>query len=318
MRILSILFVIFIFPQLCLAQSLSGDGISPVPVLDLQPAFPSPGETVKVSFGDYRAGTVGSEINWFYNGNLIPDAKNKREVAVTAPAVGNSALIKMVVSLNGLSETHSTLIKPVYLDIIIEPQTHVPEFYTGRALPSIGSQINATALLNDGKTLGNNYIYVWRINDDVYDGGGIRNQNTIQFPMPRGSNTTLSVQVSTYGGVTIARRTLFVPSVKPEIHYYEINPLYGIEAKAITSNFNLISNSATIRTEPYYLDSNVFNYPDILEWTINGQKVSPNASNPYEVTLKKTGDPGEAKLDVHVRSLTQLLQGAKGGITINI
>jgi hypothetical protein len=318
MRILQILFVIFLLPQLCAAQPPDAGNVNPTPELDLQPAFPSPGEKVTVTFTDYRGGMVGSEINWFYNDNLIPDAKDKHEVSVMAPGVGEQASVKMVVNQHGLLETHRTTIKPIYLDLIVEPQTHVPEFYTGRALPSIGSQINVTALLSDGKSLSTNYIYTWRINDTVYENGPIRNQNIISFPMPQGSNSILSLQVSTYDGTNIAQRAIYLPSVKPEIHFYEINPLYGLSTKAIVGNFNLIGNSTTFRTEPYYLDSNVFNYPDILDWKINNQKATPDSNNPYEVTLERTGDPGSTRLDFHVRSLSQLLQGAKSGITINI
>jgi hypothetical protein len=318
MRILPLLFVIFTLPQLCAAQSLGGGAVNPLPTLDLEPAYPSPQDTVKVIFNDYRSNTVGSEVRWFYNNNLIPEATDRREVEVTAPAAGSVAEVKMVITKNGNVETHSATIRPVYLDIIIEPQTHIPEFYTGRALPSIGSQINVIALLNDGKALSNDYVYTWRVNDKVLQGGGLRGQSTVNFIMPQGSNTILSLQVATYAGEVIAKRTLLVPSVKPEIHFYETNPLYGVETKAIKDSFNLIGNSSIIRTEPFYLDSTVFNYSDILEWTIDGKKVTPDSNNPYEVTLERTGYPGNARLGFHVRSTTQLLQGAKADIGINI
>lgn len=224
----------------------------------------------------------------------------------------------MVITIGGASETHSVTLKPLYLDLIIEPQTHVPDFYIGRALPSVGSQVNVTALLNNGKSFDTNYIYTWRINDAVYQGTGLRNKNSINFTLPQGSNTTLSLQVATYSGVVIAKRTLFVPQAKPELHFYEINPLYGIETKALVGDFSLIGNSAIIRTEPYYLDSNVFNNPTILNWTINRNPASPDSSNPYEVTLERTGEAGDANLGFQVQSTTQLLQGVKGSLVIHI
>lgn len=316
-RLLLLLFVVLIVPHLCAAQSFSS-GINPQPTLELQPDYPSPSQHVKVSFNDYRGGTAGSEINWFYNGNLIPDAQNKREVEVTAPDAGSTATVKMVLKIGPINETHVVVIKPVYLDIIIEPQTHVPDFYTGRALPSVGSQINATALLNSGKQLGTNYIYTWRVNEEVVSGSGMRNQNKIQFSVPHGSTASVSLEVSDYNGVVIASRAVSIPLVKPELHFYEINPLYGVETHAIVGAFSLIGNGAIIRTEPYYLDSAIFNNPDIINWTINNSPAAPDSSNPYQVSLTRTGNPGAANLDFRVQSTTQFLQGVKGGIQINI
>jgi hypothetical protein len=310
------LLIVCVAPHLVTAQSIT-NGINPQPELSVQPAYPNPGEQVKVSFDDYRGSAANSEISWFYNGDLIPDAENKRAVVVTAPAAGDTASIKVVIKIGALTETHVTVLNPVYLDIIIEPQTHVPDFYTGRALPSVGSQINATALLNNGKQLGNDYIFTWRINDEVFSGNGLRNQNKIQFSATHGSTVSLSLEVSDYGGTVIARRAILIPFAKPELHFYEINPLYGIETTAISNTFNLIGNSATIRTEPYYLDSSVFNNPNILQWTINGSNASPD-NNPYQVSLTRTGDPNSSNLDFRVQSTTQFLQGIRGGIKINI
>lgn len=318
MRISALLFVIFILPQLCFAQSLTSDGINPAPDLELQPAYPSPGEKTTIRFNDYRSNTIGSEIRWFYNNSLITTANDRREVEVVAPAVGQTIVVKMVLTTNGVSEVHNVTLKPLYLDLIIEPQTHVPDFYKGRALPSVGSQINVTALLGNGKNLDTNYIYTWRINGAVYQGEGLRNKNSMSFLMPQGSNTTLSLQVSTYAGVVVAKRTILVPLAKPELHFYEINPLYGIGTVSVGDDFNLISNSAILRGEPYYLDSTVFNNPNVLSWTINGQPTEPDYSNPYQVTMEKTGGGGEASLGFHVRSTIQLLQGIKGNITIHI
>jgi hypothetical protein len=316
-RIFLFLFIICTVPHVAAAQAFSG-GVNPQPSLDLQPAYPSPGEQVKISFNDYRGGAVGSEIDWFYNGNLIPDAQNKREVEVSAPEAGMTATVKMVIKIGGIGETHQAVLKPAYLDLIIEPQTHVPDFYTGRALPSIGSQINATALLNNGKQLGTNYIYTWRVNDEVVSGSGMRNQNKIQFSVPHGSAASLSLEVSDYDGTVLASRAISIPLVKPELHFYEINPLYGIETHAISTAFNLIGNGAIIRTEPFYLDSVVFNTPNVLDWTINGTKATPDSTNPYQISLARTGNPGASSLGFRVQSTTQFLQGIKGAIQINI
>jgi hypothetical protein len=270
-----------------------------------------------VHLEDYRSNTSGAKIHWFYDGDAIPDADNERDVTVTAPVAGKTAVIKAVLEYNGLSETFTKEIKPLYLDIIIEPQTHVPSFYIGRPLPSVGSIIHATALLNDGTSLGTDYVYTWQINDTFIGSGPIRGGNVVNFPMPQGSAAVLSLQVSSVNGSVIAKRVISLLSAKPELQYYEVNTLLGLIPKAIYRSFNFIGNSAIIRIEPYYLDSTVFNKPSILTWKINNAPVTPN-NNPYEVTLERTGNPGDAKLGFEVRSTIQLLQGVKGELNLHL
>ena len=285
------------------------------PSLVVEPAYPTPGSEFTVRFDDVRSAAQGANIRWFYNN--VEVAQDTREVVFVAPEVGQSATVKVLLDVSGRIETYQTVVEPLYFDLIIEPQTHVPEFYPGRALPSVGSQTRVTALLDNGRSLGNDYIYLWRINDTVFGAGPLRGQNAITFPMPQGIEAILSVQVSTLSNVVVAKRTIAIRSVRPEVQWYELNTLYGLETRALTS-FNLIGNSAIFRAEPYYLDSVVFNRPDILEWKLDRAKIISNNTNPYEMTLERTGNPGDALLGFQVRSLSQLLQGANKNLQINL
>ena len=318
MRPLLILLIFLIVPQITQAQySGMSTNLNTAPALTTEPTYPSPGQEVTIAFDDFRGAMGAARLTWFYNGSAIKDAENQHMVKVTAPDAGNKATIKLLLDYNGLIESYTTTIAPLYLDLIIEPQTHVPGFYIGRALPSIGSHVKVTALLGNGKLFGNDYVYSWRINDVVFEGGPLRNVNKINFVMPQDRNSTLSLQVSTYNNVVVAKRTILLPLAAPELHFYEINSLFGLESRTL-KDFNFIANSATIRTEPYYLDSEVFNNPSILGWKINGSPVASDGQNPYEVTLERTGEPGDATLDFRVRSTVQLLQGVDGRVNINL
>jgi hypothetical protein len=316
------LFCVLLFFGAILPAQAQFDGFSSVnakPALEFQPSYPSPGETVMVSLNDYRSAWGGAEIRWYVNDTEALSAQNKRQLAVAAPDVGSRSTIKAVLNLpSGHSETIAATLEPLYLDLIIEPETHVPIFYDGRALPSVGSTVHVTALLGDTTLLGTNFIYTWRINGSVLGGGPQRGQHKTSFTVPHGSSFVLSLQVNRLDGTTLAQRSLFVPTVAPELNFYEVSTLYGVESMAIKNGFNLIGNSATIVAEPYFLDSKVFNNPSVLEWTVNGDQAEVRGDNPYEVTLERTGAPGMTNLGFHVRSTTLLLQGAQGDIPINI
>jgi hypothetical protein len=305
------------FARAQIGSSLAGEGLS----LTLQPSYPGPNETVKVLLDDYSSGLFGSEVYWYINDTLYEAGYNQRSITTVAGDVGSRTSLKAVlVSSNGTKQVATATLAPVYLDIIIEPQTHVPHFYKGRALPSVGSIVNATALVNDGARFLSNsdLVYTWRINNAVIEGGPLHSKNKVSFPTPQGRYSTLSLEVAYPNGTIVAKRALSIPSVNPEIIFYEVNALYGVESNALDRRYNLISPTGTLLAEPFYLDSQVFNNPDILEWSVNRSKNSGGGANPYEVTLEKTGFPGITNLGFHVRSTTQLLQGAKGAIDVNI
>jgi hypothetical protein len=205
----------------------------------------------------------------------------------------------------------------VYLDIVVEPQTRVPAFYRGRSLPSIGSQINATAIVNGNQIKPEELLYTWRINNETIEGGTLRSQNSVSFTMPRGKFATLSLEVrKAQGGETLAKRLLDITNNTPLLHFYEKNILLGFSTKAVGDNLPLIGNELTVRAEPYYLDLRVFNRPDHLEWEIDNTPTANPGGNPYEVTLSQTSLGGSSIIGFHVRDLDQVLQGAQSSFRI--
>jgi hypothetical protein len=236
---------------------------------------------------------------------------------MTAGEAGSSLRIEALLSVpNGPSRKILAIVQPRYLDIIFEPQTHVPSFYKGRALPSQGSMVNATALLHGTSIATNDLIYTWQVGNEVINGGPLRGQNKISFITPPGREIIVSLQVTNGGGDVLAKRVMAMPSVDPELQFYEVNTLYGVLPKSLTSLL-LIGNSATIRAVPYYLDSRVYNQPDVSIWEIDRDEYDSGTTNPYEITLQRVNSGGASELKFHVRSTTNFLQGAQSGLVIN-
>lgn len=303
-------------PPAAEAQFSTNSFISPEIGIELKPEFPRPGETVTATLNDYGGNTYGSTITWLFNGEVVSIAENQRQATFIAGATDNTQTIEVVLNRpSGGREVLSTTIKPVYLDVVIEPQTRVPNWYQGRALPSLESQVNATALIN-GSADATNYVYTWRVNQQVLEGGSLRGRNQVSFSTPRGDELVLFLQVTDLRGNTIARRAVLVPAVQPELHFYEVSTLFGASQRAITDRISLIGNSTTVRAEPYYLDTRTYNNPDVKEWELGGRDIA-TSGNPYEITLQRTGQVGSTELNFHVRSLQQILQGAEDSIAIN-
>ncbi len=282
----------------------------------LQPEFPQPGETVTATIESYGANIAGASLLWRVNGEVIGDAANRRSTTFTTGSLGSTDNVEVVITNpDGSIRTVTKQVVPLYLDIVIEPQTHVPDFYQGRAHPSVGSTVQATALLTGASTPPSGLVYTWRLNQRVLEGGSIRGQNKVLFTTPAGRDMILSLQVSQLNGEVVASRTIIVPIVKPEIHFYESNSLYGLIPRSITDTLTMITGTVTIQAEPYHLNSLTFNDPPLLSWKI-GAVEAPIMNNPYQVTLERTGTSGGATLKFDVRDDTELLQGARG--TMNV
>ncbi len=320
LRLLTILLIVSVFlPTYALAQgSIAEFFLDTGSSITLAPAVPTPYETYTATLSDYTSSAYGGSIAWYVDGELYPAGNNQRAIELVAGPLGSVTEVRAVISSAGEPATLKTEVKPAYLDIIIEPLTHVPSFYKGRPLPSPGSTVFATALLNAGSVSPTDLIYTWRLNDSVIGGGSLRGQYKTSFVMPQDSQSILSLHISNLRGETIARKGVLVPLTMPRLLFYEVSPLYGLTERAIENSFVLVGNSTTIRAEPFHLGSEVFNNPSVLEWKINNDAVVGDADNPYNLTLQRTGDVGQARINFHVRSTVEFLQGAENSFEIRI
>jgi hypothetical protein len=285
--------------------------------ITLDPAYPSPNSEVTASLDNYSVSNRISNLSWRLNGETIKELDNQRSIKFDSGEAGKSVTVEVVADLVGGGKmTAKKTLTPAYLDIIIEPQTRVPSFYLGRALPSMGSTINLTAMVNGNSTKPSDLVYLWSIDNKVLDGGSSRGKNKISAITPSGKVFLVSLTVSKLSGEVVVRKNIQIQTATPEIVFYENNTLYGLSHKPFSSSLNIIGSSATFRAEPYYLDLLTYNNPSLLEWEIDGEKVPNNSKNPYEITLAGQGD-GSSQVNFHVRNLAKLLQGAKGEIQVN-
>ncbi len=307
--ILSI-FLLFTTPTHSVAQSLFEYGDQTL-AIDLQPAFPGPEEQFLASINDYSLPVSAVGFQWYVDGKAISQEDNQRQLSLQTKGVGGKTEIKVVVTLS-TGRTIETIrtIEPVYLDIIVEPQTRTPAFYKGRALPSIGSMVNVTALVNANNIPPKDLVYTWRVNNKVLEGGSVRARNNISFAMPQGPSALVGLEVRRPNGEVVASRLFEVSNFYPSLSFYEKHTLYGIKERAIQGQLTLVGESVSIRAEPYYLDVRMHGSPDHIEWQVGGDTLVNTSKNPYEITLSSQGQ-GSALVEFHVRDLEQLLQGAE-------
>lgn len=315
-----LLICVFIFgiPTAYTAAQFSGDILGDAVSITLEPQYPSPGETVTATLDDYSINSSGATIDWYFDGIEIPNAKGRRTITFTADSNGRSSTIEVkLLFTNRPTQSATRTIKPIYLDLIVEPQTFTPVFYKGRALPVHGSLVNLTALIYNAagviSTAG--YSYSWQLNDTSVYGGAQKDNNRAQITIPYGLDSLVTVSVQDATGAIIARRLVAIPSVPVEVEFYEVSTLYGLSHKAIGETLNLVGNSSTIRAVPYYLDDRARNSQLFSEWSIDGRKNQTISSDPFEINLERTGQ-GSARIGFKVRNLTELIQGDEASFQV--
>ncbi len=317
-KISILIFSLLFIPVMVFAQA------TPPPIfnkevlnIDFNPPFPQPNANFTATLNDHSLPVQVTNIRWFINGEAFADKQNLRRLELTSPGAGESITVSALLNLaNGTTMEVENTLSPAYLDIIIEPQTRTPAFYQGRPLPSFGSTINATALVNGDPSQAGNYIYTWRVNGNTLEGGAIRGRNVVSFTMPRGRLSSLSLEVQRPTGEVVARRLIEVSAHTPQLIFYESSSLYGLRERAIPENLVLSGTTMTVRAEPYHLNLEVFNNPNVAEWEIDNVEQPFQFLNPYEITFSLLNMGARSTISFHVRDTVQVLQGANADFVV--
>lgn len=284
--------------------------------LVLAPQYPEAYQeyTVQISSPD----TNWQLIQWFINGIEDIASKNKSSITLQAGAVGSTTDITMKITRQGgstIKRQHT--VTPYRVDLIVDADTVTPPFYFGRTLPSSGSTIKTTALIfsKENHSL-SGYSYVWKLNGKIQAGGIPNQDNTYSFIPSFEDEALLSVDVFNNSGQVIASKSQLIPIAKPELNFYEKNPLRGLSFTALADPYLFIEDEVTIRAEGYFMSRELLSKNVLMQWKINGKSVQNSENEEQEITLQKEGNTGRSKLSFHIRNLQQLLQGVQDDITI--
>lgn len=285
--------------------------------LALDPAFPDANQIYTVNLVGYTQNRAS--LSWFINGIEQEAYKNKNSMTTQGGAIGVVANITAKVTLlSGEVVTIKHTVTSNRVDMLVEANTVVPPFYKGRRLPSSGSTVHATALVfTKLQEPQSSLAYLWKLNGQTQNGGAIQNDNTFSFTPSFENQATLEVSVLNKNGAIIAQESKLIPIVKPELAFYEKNPLRGQLFTALTDPFLFIGDEITLRAEAYFMSKDLFTNDVLRRWNVNGENVKGDVSDQNELTLHKEGGSASSKVSFHIRNLKQLLQGVEKSITVN-
>ncbi len=284
--------------------------------LSTVPSFPQPNSTVTVTLDAYSMNTVGSSIFWYVDGKEMIEGRNERSISFTTGKIGTEHTVRVRMTSNGVPLQTELSIQVGAVDLIIEAETSVPDFYEGRALPAENAPIRAIAIVH-GKTntAPERYTYEWSLDGSVLFGGPVQGKYAVTFDMPPYADHRLMVTVYDTNRSTLGRNIILLNGVEPELYFYETNPLRGLSRKALTPTFTMTGEETTILAEPYFMDTRNVGGEGDAEWTMNGSSVNPGNSEQNAITLRHTGGEGSANLGFryvlkHVGEIPTYVAGA--------
>lgn len=301
------------------ALSSSGDAVTTGTHLRISPQYYEPNSVISVELDAYSINTNGATVQWFVDGVEQVNAQDDRTLQLETGALGSTQSVQaLITQANGAQIPVTTTVRPVRIDMLVEADTLTPAFYVGRSLPSSGSAVRVTALPFTGSGQNSDqFSYSWKVGEDNINGGAARpEQNSVTFTPAFDTATRVQVTVLDSDGVTIATRTLVIPIVKPELHFYEINPLRGIQTTALDSEHIFQGNEMQVRAEPYYMSRGLYTEDVHITWKLNNRSITNPSNDPQQISLRRQGNQGSFMLEFEIRNLSQLLQGIKDKITL--
>jgi hypothetical protein len=316
MRLHALLLLVFAFPFVVNAQFIPNQ---PAVTISTSPTIPEPFAETVVSLDAYTLDTTGATISWFIDGVEEQSARNLRSLTLSAKALGQETEIAVrITQRDGQVITANHSVRPGQLDIVLEADTLVPAFYKGRPLLTVGSEVRAVAIPNLGDDRRpEGYSYLWQLNNEPLYGGAVTGKNAAVFTLGLGRSQILSTTVFNQSGDPVAKKSLVLDLAEPEIHFYSLNPLRGINQQAIGSAAAISGDELTVRAEPYYMSRDVLNQNPLIEWEIDGRNVEVDRSNPLELTLRRINDAGgSSNVEFHIRNLGQLVQGVRDSFRV--
>ncbi len=201
---------------------------------------------------------------------------------------------------------------PGMVDIIVEADTHTPNFYKGRAEPSSGNPLRLVALPSIANVDPDTLTFAWTI-----DGTPLTSRTqSITVTAPSADRILLGLRVSDKKGNLLAEKDEYISISNPQILFYEENQLRGLSHTAIPNEYVLIGDEASIVAEPYFIGRNDTPPALLVDWTIDGQKLLLD-NNWKKINFTRPNVPvDQFKIDLTLRHQTKLSEQAEGKFTL--
>lgn len=317
------LFSTLFVAEVAFGQTVPGTGVN----VSTNPRNPSPGDSVTISIESFSTDLNRAVIRWDVNGALYREGLGVKNIVITAPGVGSSAVVNVSAKTDDIGPISKRIvISPAEVELFQQSESYTPPFYKGRALSPLEGDITMIAMPNlvtsSGVRLSSpNLVFKWKRNGRVLgnDSGVGKNTLTVEGPRLSGERLLIEVEVSSPENNLTASRSYSVQVANPEIVFYESNPLLGESLhRAISGTYALDKDELTLVAYPYFFDKNILNnFEARFSWRINGVVVSPTEASQNIIALRKPEGPGVSVVSFKIENTKKLFEVAQKSLRIN-
>lgn len=274
--IVSLLVVILTLPF-----STEGQGSRAQISIEQDVSVPQPFSTVTLRLDNMPR----QEFNWYQGGTIISNTTNQREITVTTGGPGQIMDIQILSAERNLIAR--TLLYPVYLDVIIEPETYTPNWYPGRPQVVPGASVLLTAFIEEDEFRPySDYQFEWSRGGRQITNYTRQDRSQIQINISSlGQLTPVTLTVSRLG-IVIGSIEVDIPSINPQVHFYSVNSLLGTNFSRSLSTISMIGENTIIEAVPFF--SPDYRLESKPVWLLNSNEVQNNNENPYIITIDRT------------------------------
>lgn len=288
----------------------------------ITPENPGAFETVSLRLDSNSIDLNRYVIQWVTDSFEQKSGMGMRNFVTKTDGYGSRKKITATITGNGLSLVKTITLSPQDTTVLWEAtDSYVPPFYRGKKLPSNESLITVSAIPNFQNKLSslklNDAVFLWSRNDNriLNVGGYAKDSITIQHNKLRPSEK-ITVDVSDMSNNVTARKSILVPIINPEIHWYYKNDSNYRKLTAIDRGLRVNNGNVVLVAEPYFFsfsrNTNDLNY----EWRVNNEIVYLEpGTDKKELLVQNPGQTGQATFTLDIKNPKTFLQSAGSKIS---
>lgn len=289
----------------------------------IEPKFPKPGETVKLTLEAFGIDLNTSSISWSINGKSSLSGKGQKSVSFVAGKSGQATNVEVKIApTNSKGITRAFTVSPQTVDIIWEARTYTPPFYRGKALYSPQENVKFVAMPYAVGRTANPDVVAYKWSQD-YEVQGSKSGVGAQSFAYKGGILMLPVNIlvsATDQNGNVAENYLALAPFSPQIGLYEESPLYGILwNNELSGGFNFgDKEERTVAAYPYHFGASGKASANLsYSWAINGYEISVPTSQGSMTFRNTKGEEGKSIIGVAIKNNGNFLESAESGTTIN-
>lgn len=250
-----------------------------------------------------------SVFAWYLDDELAPRQMGVARTTFSFITIKQSHRVRVTISEGGeLLAENAALVRALSVSLIWNTNTFVPAEYEGKALPSVGSRINAFALPEFGNENPENLLYTWYV-DAESQVRGVAGEQGFSFNITKNASfISLIVEVSNQAQSLTARHGITIPIMRPAIVLTPSTELYTVPGI-----------KTYIRALPFHFHIATMNELSFM-WRFAGAEVRGVPPDPNLLTLSIPEDSGGGNsyltIEITNRSLPAEIARAETRVTI--